>query len=176
LRLLDVLAGLAHIDAFVAAPFAVAVAAIALWRRRRPLTRQRITDVALSSILLVMLSIRYGVLAAVTLAAPARVLGDVSEGFAALVVGIDVAAFAMGLFAWQGSVGRKVAGALTMTAVALFEIACNLFVLDVGVVAALDTGFSAAVALAVLVMTAFHWTRRTATPNPLGGKDPPFSY
>lgn len=158
-------------------PFAAAVAGVALWRRRRPWTRQRITDVTLAAVLLVMLAIRYGVLAAIVLAAPGRVLGpDVPDGVAGAVFAVYVGAFAVGMFAWRGSVGRKILGALVMAGVAVFEAIGNALVFDVDTLGELDTGVSIAVALAALVMTAFHWTRRTATPNPLGGKGPPFSY
>lgn len=174
---IDVLISLAHRDALTAAPFAVLVAAVALWRRRRPLTAQRVADVTLSSVLLVMLAIRYGLLAAVTLASPREVLGPgTSEALAGAVVAVELVAFAAGVFAWQGGVGRKVLGALVMAVVALLEVGVDLFVLDVDVLWALDTGVSVSIAAAVLVMTAFHWSRRTATPNPLGGKGPPFSY
>lgn len=171
-----VLAGLSHADALLALPFVAAVAAVALRRRRRPLTRQRITDVALASTLLVFLAIRYGVLAAIVLAAPRAVLGPSPEGFPAAVVGVYLLAFAAGLFSWHGGVGRKVLGAMALAVVTLFEVGANLLVLEPSPLTQLDTSVAVAVAVAVLVMTAFHWTRRTATPNPLGGKGPPFSY
>lgn len=171
------LAALARIDATVAITVTALFAAIELWRRRRPLTSRRVMDVALPAILLVMLGLRYTALAAVTLAAPQQVLGaGTSEGLAGVFVGAYLAAGLVGLVTWRGRIAWKVAGAVTLASVAIFDLATEMFLLDASAATLVDTALGGAVALATIMLAAFYWTHRSATPNPLGGKGPPFSY
>lgn len=176
--ILDALASLARVDAIAALPFAIGIAVVALWRRRRPLTLNRIVEVGLPAILLTMMAIRYALLAPVTAALPSAVLGPAAGfGLGAALAGTYVAASVVGFVSWRESIGWKLVGAVCFLAVTLFEAALHLFVLDASVVPMTDTAVSVAVAAVAIVFGVFNWAHRSATPSPLGGaKGPPLDY
>jgi hypothetical protein len=171
------LTALATVDAAVFLPVTVIVAIVALWRRRRPVTRARAMEVALASILLVMMSARYAALAVATAAAPAAVLGPgvptVAQG---LTAGVFAAVALLGLVAYRGGVGWRVAGALVFAAIAVAETVANGLILEASLATRADTALSVLLAGATVILAAFYWTRRTATPDPLGPRGRPFDY
>ncbi|WP_108662405.1 hypothetical protein [Acuticoccus kandeliae] len=159
-------------------PLALAAALYSLWRRRRPITRTRVMDVALSAGLLVMMGVRYAFLAVMTAAMPAAVLGAWATPAAA---GIAAALYALlaliGFVAYRGSVAWRVGGAVVFSAAALVELIVNTVVSHAGALRTMDTLLSVAIAAALMILAAFHWTHRTATPNPLGSSDGrPYDY
>lgn len=172
-----ILTDLATIDATLFLPLTVLVAVLALWRRRRPVTRPRVMEVALASLFIVMVAGRYAFLAVVTAAAPSAVLGPgVPAVGAGLASGLFAATALLGLVAYLGGVGWRVAGALVFTAATIVEALAHGLVLQTPLAAQLDTGLSVLVAGATVVLAAFYWTRRTATPNPLRPGGRPFDY
>lgn len=150
-------------------PLAVAFGAFDLWRRRRPVTRSRVGEVALSTILLVMVGLRYGALAVLTAAAPAAVLGPaVPPVIDGLCAGIFAALSAAGFIAFFGSVGWRFGTAIAFAGVALAEALGNLLLFGASAATMLDTSLSVALAAVTIVLAALYWTRRAATPDPLG--------
>ncbi|WP_420393760.1 hypothetical protein [Acuticoccus sp.] len=175
---LDAVTALARMDASVGLPFALAITAVALWRRQRPLTFNRIVEVGLPAILLVMMAIRYALLAPVTAAFPQEVLGPAaSYAMGVTVATSSVAAAVVGFVSWRESVAWKLCGAASFLAMTLFEAALHIAVLDPPVVPIVDTAVSVGVAAVAIVFGVFNWAHRAATPSPLGGaKGPPLDY
>ncbi len=172
----DPFIALARVDALVGVPFAVGIAAIALWRRRRPLTFNRLVEVGLPALLLVMMAIRFALMAPFVAAFPGPIFGAGSGGGIGLG-GLFVATAVVGFISWNGSVLRKLVAALLLLAVSLTELVLNLFVFDPPGVTVIDGYVGLAAAAAVLVMAIFSWAHRSATPSPLGGaQQPPLDY
>ena len=164
-------------DATLFTAATLVVAAIGLWRNGRPRTKTRLMDAALTTLLLVFVGIRYAVLGALVLIAPtALVAAHPGPIGVALLAGLYLAVAAFGLAAYRGPVGWRVAGALIFAAMSLAEGLASLFLVDAPLVMRLDTGLAIAIACGALVLAAFHWSHRTATPNPLGGDARPFDY
>ncbi|MBJ3775354.1 hypothetical protein [Acuticoccus mangrovi] len=164
-------------DALLFVPFAVLLGGLTVWRRRRPATTSRVMEIALGTILFVMVGLRYAAMALLALVSPAAIFGaDASLtqriAFAALFVAVAV----VGIVSHRGSVGWRFAGALVYAAAALLEAAASLFVWEVSQTALIDTVFTVLLAGVTIILAAFYWTRRTATPNPLGGDGRPFDY
>ena len=178
MSLLSVLVPLAQVDAITAFVFAVIIAGIALWRRRRPLTFNRIVEVGLPASLLVVMGIRYTLLGPYQLLFSSEVLGPGAGGGVGIALaGIYLATGVVGFISWRESVNWKLVGAAMLTAVALGEAVLVLFVLDPPAVVEADTIFGVAVAALTLVFGVFNWAHRSATPSPLGGaKGPPLDY
>jgi len=171
------LAALAAIDTVVFLPIALAAGLVALWLRRRPVTRARVMEVALGSSLLVMMGARYAVLALAIATSPTAVLGpDAPALLPGIATGVCAVVAAIGLAAYRGGVGWRIAGAAVFLVVTLVEALGNAIVLDVPPVQRFDTGLSVIVAGGTVLLAAFYWTRRTASPNPLGSDSRPFDY
>ena len=77
---------------------------------------------------------------------------------------------------YRGGVRWRIAGAAVFLVVTLVEALGNAIVLDVPPVQRFDTGLSVIVAGGTVLLAAFYWTRRTASPNPLGSDSRPFDY
>lgn len=172
------LATLAGIDALAALPFALAIAAVALWRRRRPLTLARLVEVGLPALLLMMMGIRYALLAPVTLALAPSILGEEAPlALAAWLAAIQAAAAVIGLLAWSRDVAWKLCAALGLLAVALFEAGLNALVFEPSALMRADTAVGVGVATVTVLFAILNWAQRSATPSPLGGaKGPPLDY
>ncbi|UOM36382.1 hypothetical protein [Acuticoccus sp. I52.16.1] len=175
-NLFDPLIALARVDALVGLPFAVGIAAIALWRRRRPLTFNRLVEVGLPALLLVMMAIRFALLAPFVAIFPGPILGAGAGGGVGLA-GLFVATSVVGFVSWDGSVLRKLVAAVLLLAVAVGELVLNASLFDPRDVVAVDTYAGVAVAIVAVVMAVFNWAHRSATPSPLGGaQQPPLDY
>ncbi|MEM7693457.1 MAG: hypothetical protein AAF318_03340 [Pseudomonadota bacterium] len=170
------LAFLAPIECTVFAVATALVAAFALSRRGRPLTRSRAFDVGLSSILFIFLGIRGLCLAATCAIDPALVVPGASMAVAAALTGLYVAAGLLGLITHRGRVGWRVLGTFALAVVAVVEIVANATVLAVPPLAVADTFVSLAMTAIAIICTAFFWNYRTATPKPLGSDTKPFDY
>lgn len=171
------LAALAAVDTMVFLPIALAVGAVALWLRRRPLTRARAMEVGLETSLLVMMGGRYAFIAVALAADPATVVGPEAPALLpGIAAGVCLLAAAMGLAAVRGGVGWRFAAALIFLAVTLTEAVGNTLILNVPLLQSADTGLSVLIAGGTVVLAAFYWTRRTASPNPLGSDGRPFDY
>jgi len=171
------IAALAAADTLIFLPIALVVGAVALWLRRRPVTRARVMEVALETSLLVMMGARYAFIAIALAAAPAAVIGPGAPGLLpGIAAGVCLLATAMGLAAVRGGVGWRFAAALIFLAITLMEAAGNALVLDVSLFQMADTGLSVLIAGGTVVLAAFYWTRRTTSPNPLGSDGRPFDY
>lgn len=172
----DPFIALARLDAVVGLPFALLIAGIALWRRRRPLTFNRLVEVGLPAFLLVMVAIRFALMAPFVAAFPAKILGAGDGGGIGLASAF-VATSVVGFLSWHGSVVRKLVAATVLLSLALAEVLLNLLVFDPPAVTVVDTYVGAAVAVFVLIMAVFNWAHRSATPSPLGGaQQPPLDY
>jgi hypothetical protein len=172
-----ILSTLASLDALVFLPVALLAGVVALLRRRRPLTRARLMEVALQTSLLVMMGLRYAVIAVLIMTVPTAVLGsDAPMALAGIAAGVCAAAAALGIIAHRGGVGLRVTGAVVFLVVALLEAAGSLLLVTVPLAARLDAGFGVLVAGGTCLLAAFYWTRRTASPNPLGPGGRPFDY
>jgi len=171
------LATLAPVDTMAFLPIALAFGIVALLLRRRPFTRPRLMEVALETSLLVMMAARYAVLAVALAAAPALVLGpDAPSILPGVAAGVCLLATAMGLAAVRGGAAWRMAAGVVFLLVTLTEALGNALVLDVSLVQRFDTGLSVLIAGGTVVLAAFYWTRRTASPNPLGSDGRPFDY
>lgn len=171
------LMALAAVDTLLFLPVALTAGIVALWLRRRPLTRARAMEVALETSLLVMMGARYAVLAMVIAVAPASVLGP---GAPALLPGLATGTLAVvaaiGIAAYRGGVGWRVTGAAVFLLMTLVEALGSALVLNVSLLQRFDTGLSVIIAGGTVLLAAFYWTRRTASPNPLGSDGRPFDY
>ncbi|MCF3932333.1 hypothetical protein L1787_02755 [Acuticoccus sp. M5D2P5] len=175
--IISTLASLAVFDTIAFLPLAIVAGLVVLWRRRRPFTRARVMDVALSVGLLVMMGARYAFLAVMTVMMPAAVLGGEATPAAA---GIATALYALvaliGFLAYRGGVGWRVGGTLVFAVATLTETVMNAAFIGAGAMRTFDTLLSVAIAAAMMILAAFHWTYRTATPNPLGSTGRPYDY
>lgn len=156
---------------------ALALTLVTLVRRRRPVTQSRVMDVSLSSILFSMVGLRYAVLAVVALAAPVRLFGVAAEP--SLVVPaatLYAVVAAIGIAAHRGSVGWRLVGSLVFALVATIDLVMTLFLLPTTGADDLGAGLAFASAVLALVLAAFHWTNRTATPNPLASRERQLDY
>ena len=75
-RLSEIVGVFAEIDAALFALVAIVLGVLAFTRKRRPFAMSRAMDVAISTVLFIMLGIRYVVLAALTLVFPAQIAGS----------------------------------------------------------------------------------------------------
>lgn len=167
--------GQASTPLFLALAFVLALLALA--RRRRPVTQSRVMDVALSAILFAMVGLRYGALAIVALTAPAQIFGAANDP--ALVVPaatIYAIAAAAGLAAHRASVGWRLIGAAMFAGVALVDVVMTAFVLPATTADIFGASLAFATAMAAVVLAVFHWTHRTATPNPLASREQRLDY
>jgi hypothetical protein len=156
---------------------AAALVALMLVRRRRPVTQSRVMDVALSAILFAMVGLRYAALAAVALIAPAYLFGTASDtSLVVPAVTLYAIAAAAGIAAHRASVGWRLLGAALFGVVATVDLVMMAFVLPVPSADVLGAALAAATAVAALVLAAFHWTHRTATPNPLASREQRLDY
>lgn len=164
----DPFIALARIDAIVALPFALGIAVVALWRRQRPLTFNRLVEVGLPALLLVAMGIRYILLAPFVLFFPGPIL-SAGAGIGALLAGIFVAASVVGFVSWHAAVNRKLAASILLLALAIGEVLLNyLWIHSTGIVV-VDSWVGIAIAAAAVIMAVFNWAHRSATPSPLGG-------
>lgn len=148
-----------------------------LLQRRRPLTRNRLMDAWLTAILFFVLGMRYLLLAISVAIAPAAVIGQPGPAWLVAVLAGTFAVLAtLGILSHRGSVALRVTGAVTLALASIAELVLNVFVLSVPITTRLDTAASVLIAAAAVVLAAFHWTHRTATPNPLGGDTRPIDY
>lgn len=170
---------LAHIfgqvDAVVFATITAIVALLSLTRKRRPVTKSRAMDVALSAVLFVFLGVRSGLLCVLILLFPTAMVPGSGLSLASISVALYALAAVVGIVTHRGAVPARVAGALILAVVAIFETVNAIFVIG-GAGAILDALVSVAVAAVASVFAAFFWTYRTATPNPLGSDKRPFDY
>lgn len=175
---LERLAGaFAQVDTLLFLVLAVVVGLMAFHRKRRPFSMSRAMDVALSTILFIMLGVRYAVLAVLTLAFPAAVMAGAGPALPPFVAALQAAVAAIGFGTHRaGSVPARALGALTLAAMTLLDTFIAAFVLDQTPLAWFDTVLALAVAAGACVCAAFFWTYRTAIPNPLGSDRRPFDY
>lgn len=171
----DALTGQANAAVFLAA--AVALALLALARRRRPVTQSRVMDVALSALLFSMVGLRYSALAAVALVDPARLFGTASDpSLAVPAATLYAVAAAAGFAAHRASVGWRLAGAAVFAIVAIIDLVMTVAVLPLGPADDIGAAIAFAAAAVAVVLAAFHWTHRTATPNPLASRERRLDY
>jgi len=175
---LRALAGLfGEVDTLVFLAVAVVVGYVSLTRRGRPLTMSRGMDVALSTILFIMLGVRYATLTVLTLAFPGTMMVGAGPALAPLFAGLDAAGAAVGFGTHRaGSVGARALGAGVLAGLTLVDALVATFVLEQSVVGRLDTALSVAIAAGACVCAAYFWTYRTAIPDPLGSDKRPFDY
>lgn len=170
---------LSQVDALIATAVAgtfVSLNEIAVRRRGVP-SRQRLMEALLSATLLWVLCVRFAITAFAVLLAPEAILGPGVPSWGVLCWSGTCSALALvGWYAHRGSVPLRVTGAVVLALAAVVQAILSVFVLDVPVLAQLDNGLAIVVAAATLVFAAFHWTHRTATPNPLGGDSRPLDY
>jgi len=166
----------AQADALALGTVAALVAIVALFRKRRPVTRSRVMDVGLSALLFVFMGVRYAILAALVAIVPSAVLPGAGAGLASLFAGIYAAAAVVGLATYRGGVGARAAGAGALGAVAIVETVAVAAFFDTTVAVHADTVLSLAIAAAAGIFAAFFWSYRTATPKPLGSDKRPFDY
>ncbi|RAI03313.1 hypothetical protein DLJ53_01995 [Acuticoccus sediminis] len=172
----DPFIALARVDSLVGLPFAIAIASIALWRRRRPLTFNRIVEVGLPALLLVMMAIRYALLAPFVAAFPGPILGAGAGGGVGLA-GVFVATSVVGFMSWDAGVLRKLVASLLLLALAIGEMVLNESLFDPRWITEFDTYVGIGVAAIAVIFAVFNWAHRSATPSPLGGAhEPPLDY
>lgn len=176
MTVLDPFIAIARIDAIVALPFAIGIAVVALWRRQRPLTFNRIVEVGLPSLLLVAMGIRYVLLAPFILLLPGPIL-NAGAGIGALLAGLFVATSVVGFMSWHAAVSRKLAASVLLLALAIGEMALNFAWIHPPGIVVIDSWVGLAIALTAVVFAVFNWAHRSATPSPLGGANgPPLDY
>ncbi|WMS41119.1 hypothetical protein RDV64_13615 [Acuticoccus sp. MNP-M23] len=166
----------AQVDAGALLTVAAIVATVGMLRRRRPFTRSRALDVGLSSLLFVLLGVRYAILAVLAVLTPKEALPGADITTVVLLASLFGAASVVGFITHRGSVPSRVFGASTLLMVSLVEAAASAFLLDAPLAMDADTALSVVIAAAGLVAAAFFWTHRTATPNPLGSGNSRFDY
>lgn len=169
----------ARYDAIIALVFAAAFVALMppLLHRRRPPTMHRLMDAWLASILFFVLGMRFLVTAICVMLAPEAVLGQSGPpGLVATVTGVSAVLAAIGILSHRGSIGFRVFGAVTLAVATVAELLLDALVLAHPVGTWIDLIAAVALAAAALVLAAFHWSHRTATPNPLGGDSRPLDY
>ncbi len=166
----------AQVDAGALLTVTLIVGIIFMVRRRRPITRSRALDVGLSSLLFVLLGVRYAILAVLVILMPQEALPGADGTTAALMAGLFATASAVGFITHRGSVAARVFGACTLLVVSLVEAAEIAFLIDAPAAMDVDTALSVVLAAASLVVAAYFWTHRTATPNPLGSGTRRFDY
>ncbi|MEM9221087.1 MAG: hypothetical protein AAGB11_01625 [Pseudomonadota bacterium] len=165
-----------HVDAAVMVFVAAVLALASLLRKRRPITKSRAMDVALSSILFVFLGVRYAVLTVLAVFYPSAIFSGASSAVVSLLTGLFAAAALAGFLTYRGGVGARVVGALVLSLVCIAETLANALVLHASLATRFDTVLSIAVAAGAGLLSAFFWTYRTAAPNPLGADKRPFDY
>lgn len=167
--------GQANAVVFLAIAFVLAL--LALSRRRRPVTQSRVMDVSLSAILFAMVGLRYGTLATLALMAPSRLFGAASDpSLAVPAATIYAIAAAAGFAAHRASVGWRLLGAAVFGTVALIDAVMTAFILPATSADLVGAGVALLTALITVVLAAFHWTHRTATPNPLASREQRLDY
>ncbi len=169
----------AEIDAAVFGLIALGVGLMAFTRKQRPFALSRAMDVAISTMLFIMLGLRYGVLAVLTLIFPQAVLGDgmASAALPSIIAACYAVGAVVGLATHRlGEVRARVIGAVVLLALTVLEAIAATFVLDRSVLTQLDTLLSVVLALGTCVCAAYFWTYRTAVPDPLGGDKRPLDY
>lgn len=166
----------AQVDAGALLAVATVVGIIVMVRRRRPITKSRAFDVGLSSLLFVLLGVRYAILTVLAVLTPQEALPGADSTTVTLLAGLFAAAAVVGFVTHRGSVAARVFGACTLLVVSLVEAAASAFLLDAPLAMDADTVLSVAIAAASLVVAAYFWTHRTATPNPLGSGTRRFDY
>ena len=173
----SLLAALISSDTLVFLPVAGVAGLVALRLRRRPVTRARAMEVALETSLRIMMTARTALLAAVSVLAPTMLLGSGWPTYAPVIAcSVYLATSAVGLVAVRGGVGRRFAGAAFFLVVSIVEAFASIFVLSLPLVARMDAVLTLAVAGGTLLFAAMYWTKRIASPNPLGPGGQPFDY
>ena len=177
-RLSEIVGAFAEVDAALFALVAVVLGVLAFTRKRRPFAMSRAMDVAISTVLFIMLGIRYVVLAALTLVFPAQIVGSAAGPTLPIIIAACYAvAGAIGLATHRlAEVRARVLGTLVLVLVTVLEALAGTFMLHRGVVEQLDTLLSVLIAVGACVCAAFFWTYRTAVPDPLGGDKRPLDY
>lgn len=178
MSLSTILNALSQVDATLSV--CVAAVFVALTQgigQRRALTRRRLMEAALSAILLWVLCVRYAITALAVVVDPVALLGpDVpSWGIGIFSAAAVVLAF-IGWVTHRGSVGVRVSGTVVLAIAAVAEALLGLFAFSISTLARVDNGVGVLVAAAALVLAAFHWSHRTATPDPLGSNTRPLDY
>ncbi|ORE93588.1 hypothetical protein [Acuticoccus yangtzensis] len=176
MTLFDPLIALARVDALVGIPFAAAIAGIALYRRKRPLTFARLVEVGLPAVLLVMMAIRYALMAPFVAAFPERILGTGDIGGVGLA-GLFVATSVIGFLSWNGGVYRKLGATLVLLGLAVGDLVLTLTAFEPPLATWIDAYAGLAVAVFAVMLGVHNWAHRSATPSPLGGaQQPPLDY
>ena len=165
-----------QVDAVVFVTITAIVALASLLRKRRPVTKSRAMDIALSAVLFVFLGVRSAVLCALVVLFPTALLPGASPSIAATYGVLYAVAALVGVVTHRGSVGARVTGALMLAVVGIFETVGSAVLLDGSSPMVIDSAVAVAVAALAGVFAAFFWTYRTATPNPLGSDKRPFDY
>lgn len=171
----DLIVFIARFDTILFGLAALVLIFIVLAKRQRPLTRQRVMDVGLSAILFVAMGVRFFFLAGAILLFPTAVLGGASINMW-LAVGACLVAGLVGIITHRGHTPRRAFGAFSFAAANLTEAVIALFVVSAPAGLVLDTLAGVVLAAATLVMAAFVWSHRAATPNPLDPIEKPFDY
>lgn len=167
----------AQVDTLIFLGLAIAVGYIAHARRRRPFAMSRAMDVALSTILFIMLGVRYAVLAVLTLAFPHSMMVGAGPALTPVFAALEAAAAAVGFGTHRaGSVGARVLGAAALALITTLDAVVATFFLEQTVAGRLDTALSVAIAAGACVCAAYFWTYRTAIPDPLGSNRRPLDY
>lgn len=169
-------AALAPYEALIFLIAALIVGALALSRRRRPLSMSRTMDVALSTILFVILGVRYAILCAVTLLFPTVMLVGAGPALKPVIAALYAIAAVIGFATHRGSIPARALGAATLTVVTLVDLVLFTFVLQETAMRTADMALALLLAIAASISAALFWTYRTAAPNPLGGDKRPLDY
>lgn len=168
----------AEVDAAVFALVAIVLGVLAFTRKRRPFALSRAMDVAVSTVLFIMLGIRYAVLAVLTLLFPLQMVGGAAgPTLPTIIAACYAVAGVIGLATHRlAEVRARVIGTVVLVLVTLLEALAGTFMLHSSVVRHLDTLLSLLIAVGACVCAAFFWTYRTAVPDPLGGDKRPLDY
>lgn len=167
---------LAQMDAIGFTVAAAIVTYILLNRKRRPITRSRAFDVGLSTILFVVLGLRFATLAVVAIALPHILLPAATSTTVSMFAGLCAAASVAGFVTHRGSVGWRAIGAGALAAASIMEVSFRAAYAPFSILGVLDAAVSVATAAATALIAAYFWIYRTATPSPLGRDKRPFDY
>lgn len=173
----DILAVLAPWEAWLFAMAALATVAIGALADTRPLTRTRLREGVLTSVIFMMLGVRGIVFAATTPVFPGLVLGENEIGVSLLLVAALLGAGGLvGIACHRAPALWRTVGAGALVAIAIAETA----VIDHGLGPALSNQADLipvyATAFIAVVLALASWSNRAAAPNPLRSDPRPFDY